>query len=171
MLSEHVCRTATATTPALTQAGGVQAGTAHWPYTWADCEMVYAFNLFESGGSYCNGNHEHTVDCSGQEMSANEIEAYLKDMSTSFDDGPLRTFQDNARKWEHYVNKGLNKMTAAGATWGRNAVRIAVPLSRRLHGPLHPCSAVLPARLATTLLHLCDCAAALLQLPMPFWGR
>ena len=103
----------------------VQAGTAHWPYTWADCEMIYAMNLVESGGSYCNGNHEHTVDCNaaGLEMTGNEIDAYIKDMITAFDDNPVRVFRENSRRWEHYVNKGLNRMTAAGATWSSNTVR------------------------------------------------
>ena len=110
---------------------GSEAGTLHWPYTWGDCEMSFAVRTYRENGGYCVGSegirYPHEVDCSFMaEPNAERKEFMLQRIAVdedSQDGSPFEFFEADVFAWTHYFNKGINKLSALGATWGNNVVR------------------------------------------------
>ena len=70
----------------------------------------------------------------------------------SVDGNPFEFFEENIFAWTHYFNKGINKLSALGATWGNNVVRPSL-LSAVLPAPFAAAAAVAHVRLPRCWYH------------------
>ena len=134
----------------------MQAGTSHFPYTWADCEFRYAILTHKHGANRINTcvqagtshfpytwadcefryavlAHKAGTYCNGNDPHNPDCESYNPDSGTlrQIAESPshptvFELFAEFPAQWDLYFNRGMTKLTMVGANWGENVVR---PLS------------------------------------------